>query len=413
VNSPGSMVATEERINVCFNFAADIMSSSWELAAVAADVALFHRSCPWGGHLIKLDIRNVLIEDAPENASEVLVRPEVRGQSHDRGYGECRIDWLKTLAPGDALVEETSTMWILRLGALLFGDFLPGPCLNEFFYHPEPVTSRHQLRRDFPEKGDCCYGIFQNHHGVGQEILKICRSEGVRDRFRSIIVFSTPKDQWAHWASPFFSLLTSKAKTAIEQFLNRPGVRAMRSVDTNFYVVLSLRGFSRGPPLLPELDASEGHAHSIKISTGKHLGISSWSRFQGRFHLAEYLEQFLEKLGFRVQTFPNLDGRSLVSYQCVMLRGQWEDAKDVFQPVFNLHRAAYRHANGGTAAPSLNADVRPRFLSSENAPSQIEGVLRVVVRKTFLELDEESIGSQLRRTKSEPSWSQAEGQDFV
>ena len=46
------------------------MSSSWELAAVAADVALFHRSCPWGGHLIKLDIRNVLIEDAPENASE-------------------------------------------------------------------------------------------------------------------------------------------------------------------------------------------------------------------------------------------------------------------------------------------------------------------------------------------------------
>lgn len=26
----------------------------------------------------------------------------------------CRIDWLKTLAPGDALVEETSTMWILR-----------------------------------------------------------------------------------------------------------------------------------------------------------------------------------------------------------------------------------------------------------------------------------------------------------
>eukprot|EP00913_Durusdinium_trenchii_P020762 g19502.t1 len=244
------------------------------------------------------------------------------------------------------------------LGALLFGDFLPGPCLNEFFYHPEPVTSRHQLRRDFPEKGDCCYGIFQNHHGVGQEILKICRSEGVRDRFRSIIVFSTPKDQWAHWASPFFSLLTSKAKTAIEQFLNRPGVRAMRSVDTNFY----------------------------------------------------YLEQFLEKLGFRVQTFPNLDGRSLVSYQCVMLRGQWEDAKDVFQPVFNLHRAAYRHANGGTAAPSL----RLGQITGERLRAwEIEGVLRVVVRKTFLELDEESIGSQLRRTKSEPSWSQAEGQDFV
>ena len=43
------------------------------------------------------------------------------------------------------------------------------------------ISLSSRLRRDFPEKGDCCYGIFQNHHGVGQEILKICRSEGVRD----------------------------------------------------------------------------------------------------------------------------------------------------------------------------------------------------------------------------------------
>lgn len=34
---------------------------------------------------------------------------------------------------------------------------------SSFFYDTVPVSARHQLRRDFPNKGDCAYACFQEH----------------------------------------------------------------------------------------------------------------------------------------------------------------------------------------------------------------------------------------------------------
>ena len=51
---------------------------SWSLALARPNAQLGHRSCPWGGHLIKFDLKNIQIQDAPEKTSNLIVRPEVR-----------------------------------------------------------------------------------------------------------------------------------------------------------------------------------------------------------------------------------------------------------------------------------------------------------------------------------------------
>jgi hypothetical protein len=42
------------------NFAASCMSDvQWEVAAIRPEAVLSHRSCPWGGHLIKLEAKTL------------------------------------------------------------------------------------------------------------------------------------------------------------------------------------------------------------------------------------------------------------------------------------------------------------------------------------------------------------------
>lgn len=38
------------------------------------------------------------------------------------GQDDLKLRWRETLAPGDALVERTSRMWVLRMASLLFGN---------------------------------------------------------------------------------------------------------------------------------------------------------------------------------------------------------------------------------------------------------------------------------------------------
>ena len=38
------------------------------------------------------------------------------------GQDDLKLRWRETLAPGDALVERASRMWVLRMASLLFGN---------------------------------------------------------------------------------------------------------------------------------------------------------------------------------------------------------------------------------------------------------------------------------------------------
>lgn len=416
------MEVAAERINAWFDFAAreGFEECHWKVAAKLPEATLSHRSggllC---GHLIRFDMTNIFVEGAPENPRNLLVRPEVRGQ-YDQSLAEMQLRWRTTLAPGDSMVERTSKLWVLRMASLLFGNS-SGPFRNSFFYDTVPVSARHQLRRDFPLTGDCAYACFQDYDGVGQEGMLLCRNMGHRNRFRVSMIFSTPEDKWPHWASPLFSFLTDMVRKAIVRFLNRPGIQQMRQMDEEFYLVLCMRSFNRGPPLVPDTRDTDNEADAplITICAGKHLGLTKWSRLsRGKFRMVEYMRHFLDALGHDdVHIYDSLEGRTLVQYQCVVLRSQWAQVRDSFRQAFHLQKAAYRHANGGTTAPSIVEDARPNLLgcevnatssggsdsATESDPLPTEVARKLVVRNTFLELDEavNPCPTAMRRSKSE------------
>lgn len=180
------------------------------------------------------------------------------------------------------------------------------------------------------------------------------------------------------------------------------------------YVVLSLRNYNRGAPLVPHKGVGND---VVTITSGQDSGLSSWTRFQSesrQFRFAQYMHVFMEKLGPPLKFYETLDGRVLVPYQCVVSRQEWEKLRDVFAPAFGKQKAAYRRANGGASAPSWTDSIRPHFLSTrpewllppsdavttnDNAESD---ATKLVVRNTFLELQEAGLpaGSTCRRSKS-------------
>lgn len=276
--------------------------------------------------------------------------------------------------------------------------------MSNFFYNPNQVLARQQLRRDFPEPGQCCMGWFQEL-GTWQEYMTIARRSGTQGEdaiYRMVVCFSVPKDlPRANWASPFYSSLISSATQVICEVLNRPGVKALRDLDANFYIILSLRNFNRGPPMLP---ADSQDSVSMSISGGD-LGLCCWTdyRMEGtKFCFSEYLRCFLKKLSLTADIWDSLDGRRLVPYQCVMQRTEWDQIKDSVRPALTLQKTAYRRARGGTTAPSLQEDVMPRFVTSDDQPvSSMTETTKVVVRNTFLELEEEILSAEMRRIKSD------------
>lgn len=69
-----------------FNLATDMMSeTSWQLATASAEASLSHRFCPWGGYLVKLDFRNILISGAPERSENATQLHSIRMVSHVSG----------------------------------------------------------------------------------------------------------------------------------------------------------------------------------------------------------------------------------------------------------------------------------------------------------------------------------------
>lgn len=401
------VAAWDDRVEGWFNLVSNggLSRSAWDLAAERPDSSLLHRSCPWGGHLVRLDLRNIRVMGAPEIASNVLVRPEVRSRYSgvlEKGvYRDVMSsEILKTFNPGDALIEQFYTMPALRLPALLFGDF----SVLESLYGPSSrgFLGRQKLRRDFPEQGHSTY-IFENRFGRAQEYLLTARREHQSQNiFHFVCIFSTPEDKWYDWFSPFFFLLMDEAHRVVQGYMNRPGIQELRQADEQFYITLALRNFNRGPPLLPSDE-------SVIIQDGHDRGLSCWMPFEPRkkFCFAEYLRQFLERLGHQVPIYDTLDGKTLVPYQCVMVRESWMELRRDVLAALKLQKMAYRFRHGGTTAPSLVEDVCPRVTperaTSPSVPSHgCHGdgicerpiVAKVVVRNTFLEL-EDDVPSQL------------------
>eukprot|EP00438_Fugacium_kawagutii_P026780 Skav207130 [mRNA] locus=scaffold554:86956:89328:+ [translate_table: standard] len=278
------------------------------------------------------------------------------------------------------------------LGAtVLFGKDIYG--FDGCLYAKCPVLGQHQLHKDFPEPGDCSYVM-------GKAIWIMRRSPQSRNHYRSVIVFSTPAEDWTPHCCLFLPAFCDMFHRAIDIVLNGPTMRDLRTIDQKMYLVLSMRSYNRGHPMIPLSEPCS--EQTFTLSCGQHLGLVTWGPFKTheKFHLSDYLRCFIKRLGLKLKTYNTLDGRKLVPYQCVVVRHDWEQLRVSFCEAFKVQKAAYRHANGGTSTPSLLEDSRPHFVPHSIDCAQPEAI-KTVVRKTFLELDDGSSGSiDLKRSTS-------------
>lgn len=368
-------------------FAASCMSDvQWEVAAIRPEAVLSHRSCPWGGHLIKLEAKNVFIQNASADPADILVRPEVRAMTPDKHWAALTWRCLEIYGPGDALMEVDND-WCTRLFGVLFGHSVGSTRLHVF--QEARTVSRHAVYKDFPEPGDATQ--------VETETIAILRRlpHPSRSRYRLVFVFSTPQDNFpaSSLCDQHLPAFTDTYRNFFERVLNGPGFVDVRDLDAKMYLVLSMRAFNRGPPMIPNDDTCS--EESFSMSAGEHLGLVSWACFNPgeKFYLSEYMRVFMERLGYQLKIYGVMDGRKLVPYQCVVVRSEWDQSRASFYEAFKVQKAAYRRAYGGPKSPNLIEDVAPHFLPGVpqcDSDSQISAPkLHTTVRKTFVELDEE------------------------
>lgn len=353
----------------------------WCKASESADASLMHSPCPVGGHLVKIEMRHLLVQNAPENSSQLLVRPEVRGLQD----GSCQ----NLLAPGEAVTGKES--WAkLKLCSVLFGD-VSGEIMNFFQGSGEWLQ---RCRRDYPQAGDSAIAF--RKESEARECLVLMRPEAEKERFTAYVI--TRESCFAEWATAYFQRALHSARCTAEAFLNRKGVQELRKKDEQFYVVLSMQSFKRGMPLLP---AHLSEKALTEINAGHAHGLPRWVRYVSqRFQLSEYLASFFARLGFQVDTYDTLDGQKLVPYMCVLRREQWEQARERFWEAYPLQKTAYRHANGGSGAPGMHEEVLPKFQTPSNDLAHRMELLtapRLVIRKTFFDIEE-----QLTRPERRP-----------
>ncbi|CAK9105902.1 unnamed protein product [Durusdinium trenchii] len=346
--------------------------NGWNSAMVTSEAALMNTSCPWGGHLIKFELKEIAIHHAPEETANVMVRPEVRSLQPDQcpiqGISVRSVDFV---APGEAVVEATSSWSIVRLCSVLFGDMAG-------------------------QAGDsgCAFWKEEDGDDRSQEFMVLVRPDG-RGTFTTYVVVRVYEDRFAQWAQEHFSLVLSSARSTAVSYLNRPGIVELRKQDERFYVTISMQSFKRGMPLLP---AFPSEAAVTEIDAGEPYGLRRWLRYEPnsqKFHLSSYLQVFLARLGYQVDTYESLDGQTLVPYQCVVRRDQWELLRERFLSAYALQKTAYRRANGGSGAPGMHEEVVPKFVvlpRDEHLQERLEKAMepRLVVRKTFFDLEDPS-----------------------
>ena len=185
--------------------------------------------------------------------------------------------------------------------------------------------------------------------------MHVVRKELEPERFRNVLVFKVPSRKFAGWSPEILSDLLHYSRAVVESYLNRPGIAHLRLADAGFYMVLALRRFNRGPPMLPERHARE----SCTSISSENPAFRHWSMFPAnKLRLADYLNALLKRLGHDLATYSALDGSQLVPYQCAVPRGAWEEVRGCLLEALRYQKKAYRRAYGGTTAPTLVEDVQ-------------------------------------------------------
>ncbi|CAK8985856.1 unnamed protein product [Durusdinium trenchii] len=352
-------------------------TNGWTVALTTAEAALMHSSCAWGGHLLKFELKDLAIQNAPEDPAQILVRPEVRALHQDN----CPISGVEVgssvgfVAPGEAIVEASIAQEAtMKLCSVLFGDSRLKVMnrLNPPGSDSAPVPWHQKIRRNYPRTGDSACAFWKEDEGDERQheclILTRPNSHGDRGLCSAYVVVRLCEDRFANWAREPWP----------------PGKR-------RFYVIISLQSFKRGMPLLP---AYKTEPSLTEIDAGTPYGLRRWLRYElssSKFHLADYLKVFLRRLGVEIEAYETLDGQTLVPYQCAVRRDCWEPVRDLCLQAYALQKTAYRRANGGSGAPGMHDEVAAKFVSQDhsNLKDRLMKAVepRLVVRKTFFDVE--------------------------
>merc|ERR1711971_165113 len=143
----------------------------------------------------------------------------------------------------------------------------------------------------------------------------------------------------------------------------------------------ALRRCTKGPPLLPAIDADGTEDNIIEPDSASGFRVTWVEVGQRHICLVDFLSAFQMRLpGFRVEdavaVYDSLDSRRLAQYQAVLTRTGWGKLWAVLESPFKEMRAVYRHRFGGTTAPEITVDVTPRFvnLGSPHCRRGAEGI---------------------------------------
>ena len=159
-----------------------------------------------------------------------------------------------------------------------------------------------------------------------------------------------------------------------------------RRLALSFYVVLTLRKCSNGPPFLPK------SAAAVKDNPLA----EDWHQLSyNEFTFPTYLRSFFQIVNLsHCKVFESLQGSSIVPYQAVVKRADWTQNKEIFLAAFNVAGLIYRRVLK-TEKPRILDTVEPRPADSPTPsyePEQCgkQPTQRIRVRNTFLEVSDSS-----------------------
>ena len=214
----------------------------WLQITGSSPAILFHCSCPWGGTLVKLALLDIKVEDAPEDPSRILVRPETRAWGASK-FSETSPEYFaldRQLAPGDAVVHRWASWKLLRIFAVLFGE-IGAQFVQTHFYDPDLATElRMRTRRNYPQSGDSCQTITSLSEPF--EAVNFCRptdKKGIVDMYHIFRVQGGLT--LSKWAKAQLAETLESGRRVAHHYLNRPGIREIRQADQSFYVVLTIQ----------------------------------------------------------------------------------------------------------------------------------------------------------------------------
>ena len=365
----------------------------WDVAVQDGGSSLIHHPCPWGGHLVKFSIREVPIEDFD---GHIMIRPETWNTHELFSPQSGPSEMIQHDSPGNIVVRQPSSGNMLQLGGLVFGDLDKAARADL----SQPVVCRQRYFRAFPTRSDSTV-VFSREGGDPSEALLICRREEEKvQEIHVSFVFVVSTDRLKAWLSTHVIVALQRVRKQAEWYFQRPGLVELRSLDSKMYMVLGVRCCKNGPPLLPLAEGSSEPVDAI-VETDKRISAKRWTRWQRDtcrpWQLRAFLQKFAARLGLSLETYDSLDGQALPRYQCVVKRAAWEQVQAQVQEAFLWQKRAYRRANGGTTAPSLDVDIQPRYIvdsrmvelghSRRQAAEMASKQHKVKVRHTFIEVD--------------------------